>query len=122
MGKIFVNQVGFLPGDVKKAVLSFNSPDFKVVDSSQKAVFEGKTTHVGTDDISGEDVFVADFSTLKTAGKYTVVAGNEKSASFEISDNVYDKMMKDICIFFPERQGLLRSFTRTASGERVFLR
>ena len=100
MGKIFVNQVGFLPGDVKKAVLSFNSPDFKVVDSSQKAVFEGKTTHVGTDDISGEDVFVADFSTLKTAGKYTVVAGNEKSASFEISDNVYDKMMKDICKCF----------------------
>ena len=40
MNKIYVNQVGFLPGATKKAVLNFNSPEFTIVDSAENVVFK----------------------------------------------------------------------------------
>ena len=100
MGKIFTNQVGFLPNCDKKAVLNFDSPDFKLVDENQNTVFEGKTSHFGTDEISGEDTYIADFSSFSSQGKYKVVAGDAESVSFDISDKSYDKLMHDICKCF----------------------
>ncbi|MBR5637430.1 MAG: glycoside hydrolase family 9 protein, partial [Pseudobutyrivibrio sp.] len=103
MEKIYVNQVGFLPNSAKKAVLNFSAPEFKLVDEAGNTVYEGKTSHFGKDDISGEDTFVADFSDISGAagnGKLKVVAGGATSASFEISENVYDKLMHDICKCF----------------------
>ncbi len=100
MSKIFMNQVGFLPGSEKKAVLDFESSDFYLVDENGQSVFEGKVSHFGTDDISGEDVYVADFSSFDKQGKYKVVAKDVKSTSFEISDKAYDKLMHDICKCF----------------------
>ncbi|QFJ54468.1 glycoside hydrolase family 9 protein [Pseudobutyrivibrio xylanivorans] len=100
MKKIFVNQVGFLPKAEKKAVLNFNADEFTVKDSDGKEVLKGQTSHFGTDEISGEDTFVADFSQLSQSGKYKVVANDATSTSFEISENVYDKLMHDICKCF----------------------
>ncbi|WP_029232661.1 glycoside hydrolase family 9 protein [Butyrivibrio sp. VCB2006] len=100
MKKVFVNQVGFLCNAEKKAVLNFEAHDFYVVDENGKNAFEGDVKHFGTDEISGEDAFVADFSALTAKGKYKVVAGGIESATFEIGDNAYDKLMKDICKCF----------------------
>ena len=72
MKKVLMDQVGFLPTSAKKAVLNFDAPEFKVVDESGNTVFEGKTVHFGTDEISGEDTYVADFSGLTKAGSYKV--------------------------------------------------
>ncbi len=100
MNKIFVNQVGFFKEAPKKAILNFDAPEFEIVDQDGNKVFSGETNHFGTDEISCEDAFVADFSSFAGAGKYRVVAGGESSALFEISDNAYDKLMKDICKCF----------------------
>ena len=100
MNKIYVNQVGFLPGATKKAVLNFNSPEFTVVDSAENTVFKGKTSHFGTDEISGEDTYVADFSDFKENGTFCVVANDATSPSFRINENAYDKLMHDICKCF----------------------
>ncbi|WP_026497183.1 glycoside hydrolase family 9 protein [Butyrivibrio sp. WCD3002] len=100
MEKIFINQVGFLPASEKKAVLNFDSPEFKLVDENGQTVFEGKTSHFGTDDISGEDTYVADFSDFAGQGRYKVEAGDVKSTCFDISDKAYDKLMHDICKCF----------------------
>ena len=100
MNKVFVNQVGFLTDSDKKAVLNFNAAAFDVIDDKEKVVYSGKVTHFGTDDISGEDTYVADFSEFKIPGKYRVVADGTKSVSFEIADTVYDKLMKDMCKCF----------------------
>lgn len=100
MGKIFVNQVGFLPSCEKKAVLNFNSKEFKIIDSKQNVVFTGQPSHFGTDEISGEDSFVADFSSFTQTGKFKLVADDSESTSFEITDNAYDKLMHDICKCF----------------------
>ena len=100
MKKVFVDQVGFLPESAKKAVLNFEASDFQVVSEDGKPVFSGKVNHFGTDEVSGEDTYVADFSDLKEEGRFAVVVDGEKSTSFEISPNVYDKLMKDICKCF----------------------
>lgn len=100
MKGIFVNQVGFLPADEKKAVINFDCPKFQLVDENGTTVFEGNTFHFGKDNISGEDTFVADFSGVKESGKYHLEAGGVKSAAFEISEKVFDKLTVDICKCF----------------------
>ena len=46
----------------------------------------------GQDDISGESTYVADFSGLTEKGVYRIEAEGVKSFSFEIADNVFDKL------------------------------
>ena len=100
MKKVLIDQVGFLPESAKKAVLTFETSEFEVISDQGESVFKGNVTHFGKDEISGEDTYVADFSELKENGRYKVLAGGEESLTFEISDRVYDKLMKDICKCF----------------------
>ena len=102
MKKVFMDQVGFLPSSEKKAVLNFDAPEFKVVDEGGNAVYEGKTVHFGTDEISGEDTYVADFSALTEGGRYKVVAGDVEGVSFAVGNDVFDKLKKDIlkCYYY----------------------
>ena len=100
MKKVFVDQVGFLPESSKKAVLNFEASDFEIVSENGNAVFSGKVKHFGSDEISGEDTYVADFSDFKDEGRFTLVAGGNKSTTFEISSKAFDKLMKDICKCF----------------------
>lgn len=97
MKAVYVNQVGFFPEASKKAMLNFDCEIFKVCSHDGKAVFEGKVSHFGTDEISGEDIYVADFSSFKDEGSFYVEADGVKSVSFGIGKNVYDKLMKDLC-------------------------
>lgn len=100
MGRIFVDQVGYLTVSPKKAVLDFETAEFSVKDSAGNCVYTGKAAHFGKDDISGEDVSVADFSGLTEPGTYRVYAGDVCSASFSVGDDVFDGLMKDICKCF----------------------
>ncbi|ADL34330.1 cellodextrinase Cel9B [Butyrivibrio proteoclasticus B316] len=100
MKKVLVNQVGFLCNAPKKAVLNFQANEFSVVDGNGKKAFDGKVEHFGTDEISGEDTNVADFSALTEEGKYKIVADGQESVLFTISNDAYDKLMKDICKCF----------------------
>jgi hypothetical protein len=56
-------------------------------------------TSSGHDAASGDDIWRADFSGLKTPGEYRVVSGSESSEPFEIRDDVYsdcfDKCMNN---------------------------
>ena len=100
MRSIYVNQAGFRPGDDKRAVLNFPADGFNVVNEKGETVLEGMVSHFGLDDISGEDTYVADLSPLKAGGSYRVVADGVRSASFTVSDNVYEELMKDVCKCF----------------------
>lgn len=97
MKAIYVNQVGFFPGAAKKAMINFDCEKFTICSQEGKAVFEGKTLHFGSDEISGEDIYVAEFSSFKEEGTFYVEANGVKSVSFTIGKNVYDKLMKDLC-------------------------
>lgn len=100
MNRIFVNQVGFLPNASKKAVLNFPCENYSVLDTDNNVVLQGRPVHFGGDDISGEDVFVADFSQLSKPGKYKIEAEKNESATFEISQNVFDKLTHEVCKCF----------------------
>ena len=100
MARIFTNQVGFTPDSSKKAVLDFGGTDFQVLNENGESVYTGKAQHFGTDEISGEDVSVADFSDFKETGTFSISSDGASSAHFSISNNVYDKLMKDICKCF----------------------
>lgn len=102
MKNVYVNQVGFLPGGKKKAVLNFKADTFRVCDKSGAEIYSGKAAHFGTDDISGEDTYVADFSSVTKNGTYFVEADGEKSVFFEIGEKAYDKLMKDMlkCYYY----------------------
>ena len=100
MNKVFMNQVGFLPGSSKRAVLNFPAESFKVVDKAGNTAFEGKVQHFGQDEISGEDTYVADFSALTADGSYRVLAGDAQGPEFSVGDSSFDKLKKDICKCF----------------------
>ncbi len=96
MNKIFINEVGFLKDQKKKAVLNFKAESFGVYDCLGKKVYSGLVSHFGTDEISGEDVYNAEFDALKDEGTYYIDAEGVKSPLFTISDGVYDKLMQDL--------------------------
>ena len=100
MKEIYNNQVGFLPGDSKKAILNFKADNFDITDLNGNVVFSGSTCHFGTDEISGEDTYIADFSDFSAPGKYMVSADGTVGTYFEISNNIYDSLMKDVCKCF----------------------
>lgn len=100
MARIFTNQVGFTPDSSKKAVLDFGGTDFQVLNENGESVYTGKAQHFGTDEISGEDVSVADFSDFKETGTFSISSDGASSAHFSISNNAYDNLMKDICKCF----------------------
>lgn len=102
MNSIWVNQVGYLPDSRKRAILNYDASEYQVIDEKGQVVYSGKPVHFGTDDISGEDIYVAEFDDLKPEGTYRVCADGASSVSFVISPDVYDGLLKDLmkCFYY----------------------
>ncbi len=92
---IFVNQTGYFPKSKKTAVMFSPCEKFSVRDESGREVFSDKISLKGYCPDAGETVYTADFSELTAEGRYFLTAGNERSVSFEIGANVYDKVFHD---------------------------
>jgi endoglucanase len=92
---VALNQVGFLPGRVKRAAVVLSAVDagpvaFRVVEAASGAVvFDGKVSAARMDAASGDAVAWADFSELKEPGRYRVEACGVKSDAFAVGDDVY---------------------------------
>jgi endoglucanase len=95
---IRVNQIGYYPNAVKKAVLSDikESSDFIVVDlDKMNVVFTDTLSNQVLWKLAGQQVKVADFSALNTPGNYAVfIPGTGYSYPFEIKKNVLHKALK----------------------------
>ena len=89
---IRLNQVGFYPHGIKRAVVVGEKPgSFTVMSAAGKKVFTGKLTGPRTSPFSSKKTFVADFSAVSAPGVYTVVVpGAGHSYSFVIGRNVHD--------------------------------
>ncbi|MCM1568029.1 MAG: glycoside hydrolase family 9 protein [Roseburia sp.] len=94
--RVMVNQAGYFPEQNKTAILPFACEVFQVLDEAGTICMEGKPRYFGPDKDSGDEVYVADFSELRQPGKYSIQAGGETSAVFEISPEAYDKLFKDL--------------------------
>ncbi|SKB48828.1 glycoside hydrolase family 9 protein [Dyadobacter psychrophilus] len=89
---IRVNQVGFYPNGQKIAiVLGEKQTAFELKDaSSGKTVLKGKLSEPRINQHSGKTSRIADFSSVRKAGKYFVeVPALGKSAAFEIKEKVF---------------------------------
>lgn len=89
---IRLNQVGFYPKAEKLAVVitAAQSPFTIINVSTGKVVFKGQLGEVRKSQHSGKSSRIADFSAVKTPGKYRLQVGDQKRiAEFEVKDDVY---------------------------------
>ncbi len=107
---LVVNQVGYLPGFKKTAVLRSDSeaPVPWQVTRGEKVVGTGYTTVFGNDTASGYHLHHIDFSIVNEEGEdYRIHADGKKSHPFEISPAVYDRMKYDaLAYFYHNRSGV----------------
>lgn len=107
-----VNQLGYKPDYEKCALVSgfpeklavYEGDTFELVDKTTgEAVFSGQLSMVSEFDekYSGEQILCADFSDFRTEGSYYLRAdGIDDSLSFEISESVYDELLKNTMRYY----------------------
>ncbi len=106
--KIFVNQLGYLTGGSKCAVIALPCEVYSIYESGTNR-FCGTylAKHFGVDEASGDDVYIADFSSFCYPGKYYITSGDNSSFAFEIGDRSYTELKRD----------LLKAFYHLRCGE-----
>ncbi len=94
-GDIRVNQIGYLVGGNKQAVVvSPTSEQFELRNEAGEVVFGGYLLQKKYWDKSGEEVAIADFSGFKSKGKYFLVNGQTESSPFVIEEQPYNELIK----------------------------
>ena len=109
---ILVNQVGYIPGMEKTAVLISDSKDpveFSVVDAAGETVYEGKSVVFGYDEDSGDNVHTIDFSDLDTPGTYQIISGDGNASwVFGIGvSRMYSSMLYDSLNYFYQNRSAI---------------
>ncbi len=106
---ILANQIGYRTNDKKTAVVREDGGDeFKVVNADTEEVVYTGTLGAATDNTSAkESDRIADFSSVKTAGKYYITCGDlDKSYTFVIADDPYKELAKEaVRMFYLQRCG-----------------
>ncbi len=89
---IKVDQVGYLPGGPKIALVSSLAQQFEVRRAGDRVVvYRGTLGPAQTDPLSGDTVQSADFSRVRRAGTYYIeVPGVGKSWNFSVGGNIYE--------------------------------
>ena len=103
-----VNQVGFLPKDVKNAVLISTDEvegDFEVCDAlTDEVVFRGKGESVGGSKWALKSGYRLDFSSLEREGGYYIVSNGVKSVTFRIAPDVYDGIADFLLVYMRQQR------------------
>lgn len=94
---IFTDLIGYEAIGRKTAVLTSQAQDFTLNDTNGNGVFAGKVTHFGMDKLSGDDVYIADFSDFEGEGEYYLSADSGAvSERFFIGRSVHSKVLDDM--------------------------
>jgi endoglucanase len=109
--RVRVNQVGYLPGLPKVAVVP--SParaplDWQLVDRAAHLVAAGKTRVFGDDAAAGEHLHQIDFSSVTAPGAgFRLRVGDDQSPPFEIGSAIYHRLKYDaLAFFYLQRSGV----------------
>ena len=106
-----LNQIGFLPDAVKRAIVpsaSKQSLRWTLVDSAGAVRASGRTTVFGPDPASGEQVHRVDFTGFRRSGTaYRLRVGALASRPFPIAGDVYRSLPGDaLAYFYHNRAGM----------------
>lgn len=94
---IFTDLIGYEAIGRKTAVLTSKAQDFTLNEANGNCVFAGKVTHFGMDKLSGDDVYIADFTDFEGEGEYYLSADSGAvSERFFIGRSVHSKMLDDM--------------------------
>ena len=105
--QIFIrtNQVGFLPNDIKTAIVlsknNLSTSAFSVVDISSNKIVCNEMINDSLS-IYGNFNFCyeIDFSSIKIKGKYIIKIGDTESYPFEIGESIYNSVRDSLSLFF----------------------
>ncbi len=109
--KVRVNEVGYFPALVKRAIVANPSPSplkWELLGASGAVVAQGDTVFSGPDAASGEIVHLADMSSFKQPGEgYRLRVGADTSYPFAIGRDIYKKLKYDaLAYFYHNRSGI----------------
>ncbi|MGE5432038.1 MAG: glycoside hydrolase family 9 protein [Syntrophomonadaceae bacterium] len=102
---IRVNQVGFLPGDIKTAVImsaaDISGEDFLIYAKKGKnAVYKGHLSSSVKGEGRFQNNYNVNFSELKNPGQYIIKCGGAVSLPFAIGINLYNAVADSLLLFF----------------------
>ena len=101
MGGIHIDQLGYRPGDPKRAVIPEEESAFIIARVSDGAVlYKGTPSEPKISLAALETVRVADFSGFGEPGEYILCAGEGRSYPFLIAENPYGGLRKATLDFF----------------------
>lgn len=102
-----VNQVGYLPDDIKVAVLislDDASPAFKVCSEDGKVVFRGKGKKADAKKWALRKAYRLNFSSVTETGRYYVESNGIKSPLFRIGADAYDGLADYLLTYMRQQQ------------------
>ncbi len=109
--KVRVNQIGYFPSLVKRAIVANPSPTplhWELLGASGAPVAQGETVFSGPDAASGETLHLADMSSFKQPGEgYRLRVGKDTSYAFAVGRDIYKKLKYDaLAYFYHNRSGI----------------
>lgn len=108
---IRLNQVGYLPGHTKWAVVASDAQQpmiWQLVDSQGRTILSGKTKPLGVDSDSGDSLHRIDFSSYRgSAVGLRLRVGTATSAPFDVRPDLYRQLKYDaVWYFYHTRSGI----------------
>ena len=104
--EIFINQIGYRPGDRKTVYVSQaakgDAKEFSLCSKDGSVLYTASLTSLAEDPLSGSGYFCGDFSKVGEPGQYFVKIGDAKSFDFSISDSVYDEVTFSTLQYFTD--------------------
>ncbi len=109
--KVRVNQVGYFPSLVKRAIVanpSSNPIKWELIGEGGAALADGETVFNGNDPASGEALHLVDFSSYKKPTAHLELrVGGETSYPFAVARDLYRKLKYDaLAYFYQNRSGI----------------
>lgn len=106
---IRINQIGYLPDDVKVAVFisqrAGSGHSFQVKDAqTNQTVLKGAGVAANAQRWGMQQAMRLDFSALRTSGKYYIVCNGAQSPDFDVNPQVYDGAADFILNYMRSRQ------------------
>ncbi|MFV1918636.1 glycoside hydrolase family 9 protein [Sphingomonas sp. MJ1 (PH-R8)] len=116
---IRLNQIGFLPDTVKRAVVASDSTvplRWRVLDEHGKTAAEGQTTVVGADRASGDNVHLVRFDQVTKPGTYRIRISDQTSRAFTVRTGLYAPLASAALNFFYQNRAGIPIEARYAGG------
>ncbi len=106
---IRANQVGYLPGDIKTAVIfseySITDPKFEIKNiNDNKIVYKDNLRQSKFSYGNFKYCYTADFTKLISQGSYQINVEGFNSYPFRIGKNLYNKVVDSLMLFFKEQR------------------